>query len=140
MTGRLAAVSQRLGLACLLAFELQPLLACAVHPEALRTPAVIVNQTAETGAELEHVIRHAIGDVPVTLADDALTGSSLLSLEHALRRDPEGRPVNGRELTRPETFELFKRGPRCVLVQTKTGREWTLRHAQCVAAPVQATQ
>jgi hypothetical protein len=140
VTGRLAAVSQRLGLACLLAFELQPLLACAVRSEALRTPAVIVNPTADTGAELERVIRSAIGDVPVTLADDALTTSNRLSLEHARPRDPDGRLLNGRELTRPETFELFKRGSRCVLVQSQTGREWTLHHVKCVAAPVQSPQ
>jgi hypothetical protein len=140
VTGRLAAVSQRVGLACLFAFELQPLLACAVRPGALRTPAVIVKPTADTGAELERVIRDAIGDVSVTLADDVLTTSNMLSLEHARPRDPEGRPLNGRELTRPETFELFKRGSRCVLVQSKTGREWTLHHVQCVAAPVQSPQ
>jgi hypothetical protein len=140
VTGRLTAVSQRLGLACLLAFELQPLLACAAHPESLRAPAVIVKPTAETRAELERVIRNAVGDVSVTLADDALMTSNMLSLEHARPRDPEGRPLNGRELTRPETFQLLKRGPRCVLVQSKTGREWTLHHARCVAAPVQAPQ
>ena len=140
MTGRLAPVSRRLGLACLLAFELPPLLACAVRTEALRVPAVIVKPTAETRAELERVIRNAIGDVSVTLADDALTTSNMLSLEHARPRDPEGRLLNGRELTRPETFELFKRGSRCVLVQSKTGREWTLHHVKCVAAPVQAPQ
>jgi hypothetical protein len=140
VTGRLAAVSQRLGLVCLLAFELPPLLACTAHPEPLRTPAVIVKPTAETGAELERVIRNAIGDVSVTLAEDALTTSNMLSLEHARPRDPEGRLLNGRELTRPEKFELFKRGSRCVLVRSRTGREWTLHHVQCVAAPVQAPQ
>jgi hypothetical protein len=128
--------SQRLGLACLFAFELQPPLACAAHAEMLRTPAVIVKPTAETRAELERVIRNAIGDVSVRLADDALTTSNMLSLEHARPRDPEGRLLNGRELRRPETFELFKRGSRCVLVRSRTGRAWTLHHVQCVAAPV----
>jgi hypothetical protein len=104
------------------------------------TPAVIADATAESRRELARVIHVALGDVPVTLADDALTGGSLLSLEHALRRDPMGRPLNGRELTRPETFELFKRGSRCVLVQSKTRREWTLHHVQCAAAPVRAPQ
>jgi hypothetical protein len=140
VTGRLAAASQRVGLACLFAFELQPLLACAVRPEALRTPAVIVKTTALTGAELERVIRIAVGDARVTLADDVFTTSNTLSLEHARPRDPEGRLLNGRELTRPETFELFKRGSRCVLVQSKTGREWTLQHVQCAAAPVPSPQ
>jgi hypothetical protein len=140
VTGRLATAAHGVSLACLIAFELQPLLACAARPEPSRTPAVIVNSTAATAAELKRVIRDAIGDVPVTLADDAFTTSNRLSLEHARPRDPQGRLLNGRELSRPETFELFKRGLVCVLVRSKTGREWTLHHAQCVAAPVQAPQ
>jgi hypothetical protein len=131
-------MAHRITLAILAALSVQSLPACAVLPDSLGTPAVIADPTAESRQELARVIHEALGDVPVTLADDALTGSSLLSLEHALRRDPEGRTLNGRELTRPETFELFKRGSHCVLVQSRTGREWTLHHTQCVAAPVQA--
>jgi len=134
VTGRLAAVSQRVGL-CVFAFGLQAMPACAARPESARTPAVLVSPGAATRAELERVIRRAIGDVAVTFADDALTASSTLSLEHARPRDPAGRLLNGRELTRPERFELFKQGSRCVLVQSRTGREWTLHHTQCVAAP-----
>ena len=132
--------AHRIAVAILAALGLQSLPACAVLADSPGTPAVIADATAESRVELARVIHEALGDVPVTLADDALTGGSLLSLEHALRRDPMGRPLNGRELTRPETFELFKRGPRCVLVQSRTGREWTLHHVQCVAAPVQAPQ
>ena len=131
MTGGLAAVFRRLGLACLFAVEVQPLSACAARREPLRTAAVIVNPTADTAAELKRVIRDAIGDVPVTLADDALTASNMLSLEHARPRDSAGRLLNGRELSRPETFELYERGSQCVLVQSKTGREWALQHASC---------
>jgi hypothetical protein len=133
-------MARRIALAGLAALGLQSLPACAVLPDSLGTPAVIADPTAESRRELAGIIHEALGDVPVTLADDALTGSSLLSFEHALRRDPEGRPLNGRELTRPETFELFKRGSRCVLVQSKTGREWMLHHVKCVAAPVQSPQ
>jgi hypothetical protein len=140
VTGPPPAACPRVRAGSQFSIELQPLLACAVRPEALRTPAVIVKPTALTGAELERVIRIAVGDVPVTLADDAFTTSNTLSLEHARPRDPEGRLLNGRELTRPETFELFKRGSRCVLVQSKTGREWTLHHVQCVAAPAPSPQ
>ena len=132
--------AHRIAVAILAALGLQSLPACAVLADSPGTPAVIADATAESRVELARVMHEALGDVPVTLADDALTGGSLLSLEHALRRDPMGRPLNGRELTHPETFELFKRGPRCVLVQSRTGREWTLHHVQCVAAPVQAPQ
>jgi hypothetical protein len=130
-----ATIAHRIALAGLAALGLQSLPACAVLRDSLGTPAIIAEPTAESRRELAHVIHEALGDVPVTLADDALTGSSLLSLEHALRRDPAGGTLNGRDLSRPETFELFKRGSHCVLVRLKTGREWMLHHAQCVAAP-----
>jgi hypothetical protein len=125
-------------LSWLAALGLQSLPACAVRPDFPGTPAVIADPTPESRRELAAVIREAFGGVPVTLADDALTSSHMLSLEHARPRDPAGRLLNGRELTQPETFELFDRGSRCVLVQTKTGREWTLHHAHCAAAPGQA--
>jgi hypothetical protein len=127
-------MARRIALAGLAALGLQSLPACAVLPDSRGTPAVIADPTAESLRELAGIIRQALGDVPVTLANDALTTSNTLSLERARPRDPEGRLLNGRELTRPETFELFKRGPRCVLVQSKTGREWMLHHVQCVAA------
>jgi hypothetical protein len=133
-------MARRIALAIFAALGLQSLPACAVLAHSPGTPAVIVDPTTESRQELARVIHEALGDVPVTLGDDALTGSSLLTLEHALRRDPEGRLLNGRELGRPETFELFKRGSRCVLVQSSTGREWTLHHVTCVAAPVQSPQ
>jgi hypothetical protein len=132
--------ARRIALAILAAVGLQSLPACAVLADSRGTPAVMIDPTAENRQELARVIHEALGEVPVTLADDALTASNMLSLEHARPRDPEGRLLNGRELTRPETFELFKRGSRCVLVQSKTGREWTLHHVRCVAAPVQAPQ
>jgi hypothetical protein len=65
------------------------------------------------------------------LADDALTTSNTLVIEHANPRDASGRPLNGRSLDRPERFELFAHESRCVLVQSRTGRRWTLRHTAC---------
>jgi hypothetical protein len=98
-------------------------------------PAVIVHPSAASRSELSRVIRHAFGGSPVRLADDALTTTNILSLEHANPRDPAGRPLNGRELSHPQTFQLFKRGSRCVLVRTSNGDAWTLRHARCAALP-----
>jgi hypothetical protein len=133
-------MAHRIAPAILAALGLQSLPACAVLPDSRGTPAVITDPTPESRRELARVIHEALGNIPVTLADDALTTLSMLSLEHARPRDPDGRLLNGRELTRPETFELFKRGSHCVLVQSKTGREWTLHHTQCVAAPLQSPQ
>lgn len=96
-------------------------------------PAVIVNPSAESRRELSRVIGSMLHIESVTLADDALTASNVLSLEHANPRDSLGRRLNGRELSRPETFELVKRESRCVLVQLRTGRARTLRHVHCAA-------
>jgi len=96
-------------------------------------PAVIANPSPESAKELNRVIHKALPGLAVTLADDALTKSSLLSLEHALHRDPMGQTLNGRDLSRPETFELFKRDSRCILKQLRTRRSFELHHIQCTA-------
>jgi hypothetical protein len=133
-------MGRRIRLAGLAVLGLQSLPACVAAPDSRGTPAVISDPTAESREELVSIVRQALGERPVTLGDDALTGSSILSLERAARRDPDGRQRNGRDLSRPETFELFKRGAHCILVRSKDGREWTLHHAQCVVAPVEAPQ
>jgi hypothetical protein len=96
-------------------------------------PAVIVNPSDASRTELARVVREALHCAPVTLADDALTTSNTLVIEHANPRDASGRPLNGRSLYQPERFELFARKSRCVLVQSRTGHRWTLRHTECVA-------
>jgi hypothetical protein len=104
-----------------------------VWPSPKDAPALIINPTAQSAKELRRVIHKALPGVAVTLADDALTRSSLLSLEHTHRRDPKGQTLNGRDLSRPETFELFKQESRCILKQLSTGRSFELHHVQCEA-------
>jgi hypothetical protein len=109
-----------------------PLSCIAACPEPTDPPAIIVNPSGASRMELARVVREALHGMPATLADDALTTSNTLVIEHANPRDASGRPLNGRSLDRPERFELFTRKSRCVLVQSRTGRRWTLRHTQCV--------
>jgi hypothetical protein len=119
--------------ACRLLLAIGPLLGSAAWPEPGDRPAIIVNPSDASRAELAHVLGEALRGAPVTLADDALTTSNTLLIEHAHPRDASGRPLNGRSLDRPERFELFARKSRCVLVQSRTGRRWRLRHSACVA-------
>jgi hypothetical protein len=114
-----------------------PATGCATAGPADRGPSVIVHPDGESRAELARIVRQAMGGAPVELAADALTSSPVLALEHARPRDAAGRLFNGRERSRPETFELYKQGARCVLVQTSAGRSWVLRCAS--AAPVAAS-
>lgn len=122
--------------ACLLGFAALANPPAVTSADPLDVPALIVAPSAASRAELSRVIRDALHGAPVTLGDDALTTSNLLAVDHARIRDPAGRFLDGRVLLRPETFELFKRGAHCVLVQSKTGRSWRLRRTECAAMPV----
>jgi hypothetical protein len=52
-----------------------------------------------------------------------------------VRRDAQGRPLDGRDPGRPEQFRLVKAGADCVLVHENSARRWTLHEATCAAAP-----
>jgi len=116
-----------------LSLVLGSLLSISAWPDPSDPPAVIANPSDSSRTELARVVREAMHGAPVTLADDALTTSNTLVIEHANPRDASGLPLDGRSLYRPERFELFARKSRCVLVQSRTGRRWTLRHTTCVA-------
>lgn len=94
-------------------------------------PAVLTHPTARSHAELVRVVSRAMNGASVTIADSALTSDDALIVERTPRRDARGVDLNGRETGRPEHFRLVKSGPRCVLVQDRTGRRWTLRSATC---------
>lgn len=103
-----------------------------VRSEPREVPAVIVEPTPASRAALAAAVSAALHGAPVTLADDALTRSSALSVERAPLRDPCGLPVSGRELGMPERFRLVMRGDACLLVHEGTGQAVTLDSTRCV--------
>jgi hypothetical protein len=113
----------RLGLRCL-----APVL--AVGACATELPARIVAPTPESRSELSGAVSAALGGIAVTLAEDALTESSVLTLEHA-PTGADARAATGREVGRPERFRLLKVGLRCVLVHDSDGARTVLAHTSC---------
>ena len=117
------------------------LAAAAIAPTACGTlsaqeqPAVISAPTAESRAELARVVTAAFNGQPVTLADDALTRESVLTIERRTPPGEQGRAVTGRTLGTPERLNLVLRGTRCFLVRSADGREWELNDVQCVPVP-----
>jgi hypothetical protein len=105
---------------------------CAHRVAPADVPAVLTNPTVESRAELLRVVREAMNGAPVTLADDALTGTDTLLIERAPRRDESGIRLEGRESARPDHVRLVKNGAACVLVHVESGRRWTLMSAACV--------
>ena len=98
-------------------------------------PAVIVNPTAESRAELVRAVGAALDGARVTVADDALTHESVLLIERAKRLDPNGLLANGRELGMPERFRLVKSGGQCVLVHERSGKRFALAATACAPIP-----
>ena len=108
-------------------------LACTTL-QAQEQPALITAPTDASRAELKRVVTAAVGGQGVTLADDALTRDSVLTLERRTPPGPQGQAATGRTLEAPQQFRLVLRGTDCFLVSTADAREWALREAMCVAA------
>ncbi len=102
---------------------------CAVANEK-HEAAVIVNPTAASRAALASAVNAALG-VQVTLAADALTQRSILTIERTPLRDASGRRIEVAERSPPETFRLIKRGGRCVLIHERTQQETILEATTC---------
>ncbi len=100
-------------------------------------PAVIVDPTAQSRAELSLAVQRALHSDPIPLSDDALTRSSLLPIDRMPRRDSHGRLLNGLEIGhKPEIFKLVKRGNACVLIHDDVEQlRQTLAATRCRAAP-----
>lgn len=114
-------------------------LAAAVAPVACGTlgaqeqPALIAAHTEQSRAELARLVSTAMNGQTVTLADDALTRESELTIERRTPPGEQGRAATGRTLEAPQQLKLVLRTGRCLLVRGD-GREWELTQARCVPA------
>jgi hypothetical protein len=96
-------------------------------------PARIVNPTDASRAELERVVSDMLFGADVTLADDALTESSVLILERGRVQSMTNPPLSGREMREPERFQLVTDGERCFLIHGEDRARYELRDTECVA-------
>jgi hypothetical protein len=110
------------------------LVACsAASPASPERDALLVDPAPQVRDELHQVVSAALHGAPVRLADDALTTSPVFAVEHVQPRDAQGRPLNGRELGRPELFRLLRSGSQCVLLHEGSGQRFILATATCAA-------
>jgi hypothetical protein len=117
--------------ACLVAAVLAVSGCRTARQEPRDVPAVILSPTAASRAALAAAVGEALGGARVTLADDALTRSSTLTVERGRHHDPAGTPAGGRELDPTERFRLVARGGACLLVHERTGRTIPLESTRC---------
>ena len=109
------------------------LMACKADPLPQDRLARIVAPTAQSRAELARVVAAALNRADVTLADDALTASSVLNIVPKPRHDAQNNQIMGRDVGVPTQFVLHQLGSDCVLELRSSGQRWVLAETTCVA-------
>jgi len=107
--------------------------ACKMNAMHEDRPARIVDPTAEGRAELRQAVSEMLSGAEVMLADDALTESSVLVVERSRIRSIDNPPLSGRDLGRPERFQLVTTGRQCVLIRESNQARHQLLETECVA-------
>lgn len=115
-------------LACLLVLS-----GCNMNGMTEERPALIVNPTDASRAELRRAVSEMLSGADITLADDALTTSSVLLIERKRIRSLDNPPLSGRDLSRPERFRLVTARGRCILVHDRDQARFELQESDCVA-------
>jgi hypothetical protein len=92
---------------------------------------VIVNPDAASRAALQQTVNAAL-HTDVTLADDALTDTSVLTIERKIPQSVEGSPAQGRNMEMPIQFRLVTDGANCILVDQRDLSRAVLVDIECV--------
>ncbi|QYK00408.1 hypothetical protein [Shewanella psychrotolerans] len=96
-------------------------------------PALVTEPSAESINELEIAIANLLKMEQVTIADNAFTRNSRLSLERAPHTDPNGQLLMGRSFELPEIVQLWISGDKCFLTDSNNHRSPPLTHTLCQA-------
>ena len=105
---------------------------CANRSPSPEVAALRTNVDTASAEELANVVSSALGGRDVSLADDALTQSSVLIIERSRMRRIDRPPELGRDLGRPERFQLIRDANQCFLVHESTELRWLLVDTDCV--------
>lgn len=99
--------------------------ACKTDAIRAEVPALVVDPTAESHAELQHAVSTALGGRRVTITENALTKDSMLIIEPKY--------LTGRDLGKPEQFRLVLNGSTCLLVHLGSDVRSELAETNCTA-------
>lgn len=128
--------------ACVLTLVLTTTVGCASTKADSPEMALLATSSqavATSGAKLDSVavIESAIGQwfggMDITLADNAFTASSSLSIERKGAMDKRGLPLNGRHSNPAFVFTLLKRGDECFIRNEQNTEEKLLDGVDCTA-------
>ena len=105
---------------------------CQTYGSNVDMPARIVNPDNASRAALQDAVNTAFG-TNVTLADNALTESSLLTIERSPRPTIDNPNPQGRNMEMPFQLRLFINGTDCVLVDQRNRARYILANTSCEA-------
>lgn len=105
---------------------------CQTVDTDLDRPARIVNADADSRAALQAAVNEALG-TEVLLAEDALTGTSLLTIERWPTGTMDNPVPEGRRLDKPIQFRLVINDSDCVLIDQRSESRHVLENTDCVA-------
>lgn len=108
------------------------LAACQTVATADDRPARIIEPDAASRAALQRAVNDAL-HTDVALADDALTDSSLLTIERNPPKAMDSPPAQGRIMEAPIQFLLVIDGSECILVDQRDGTRLRLEETRCAA-------
>jgi hypothetical protein len=95
-------------------------------------PALIVQPDEDSRAALQATLSGLFGGYEVRLSNDALTRTSLLTLESGLPKTLGDPPVTGRVLSESYKFRLIKNGDYCTLIDLRDGTRHILADTRCI--------
>lgn len=93
--------------------------------------AVLTQKSADAHQELEATVSKALGGQKVTLATETLMGESTLSVQPKPVTGPDGNPIMGRIMKKPDTFILHTDGKACTLTHEESGNIFPLSFVIC---------
>ena len=105
---------------------------CQTFGSNVDMPARIVNPDDASRAALQNAVNSAFG-TNVTLADNALTDSSLLTIERNPRPTMDNPNPQGRNMEMPFQLRLVINGTDCVLVDQRNNARYILANTSCEA-------
>ncbi|MFN7572387.1 MAG: hypothetical protein ACK5TK_13195 [Betaproteobacteria bacterium] len=94
-------------------------------------PARLAAASAECLAEMTAFMSARTG-TQVTLAPTSFADSDRVLLDRPVRRDAQGRPLQGRRVEPPHLFLLRMEGDRCLLIEAASGEQTVLRQCRCL--------
>ena len=95
-------------------------------------PALITGPDDKSHADLKAALAASFGGLDVVFADDALTQTSLLTIERGPHRTINNPSPGGRILADPFRFKLVTSGEDCVLVDLRDDSRHVLADTSCV--------